>query len=111
MFRTEALKEVGLYSSHYPAAEDYDLFFRMAKRYPVANLEDRVLRYHVNPSGISLQKRRKQLWSRLRILLREFVPQYKESWLGLAKNALLLALPVPLVTRFKRLLKGRRGWL
>ncbi|GLV47211.1 glycosyl transferase [Thermus sp. LT1-2-5] len=111
MFRASVLREVGLYSEAYEAAEDFELFFRITRRYPVANLERVVLRCHVNPRGISLTKRRKQVWSRLRIMVRYFDPWVRESWLGLVKNALLLVVPVPWVRWLKQRLEGRRGWL
>jgi len=111
MLRTSVLREVGLYSDQYEAVEDYELFFRIARRYPVANLEEQVVRYHWNPRGISQTKRRRQVWNRLRVMGRYFEPRRKESWLGLAKNALLLVAPLPLVTKVKRVLEGQRGWL
>lgn len=111
MIRTSVLREVGMYSDQYKAVEDFELFFRITWRYPVANLEEIVLLCHVNPQGISLTKRRKQVWNRLRVMVRYFDPYVKESWLGLIKNALLLILPVPLVQHLKRRLEGWRGWL
>ncbi|WP_026174896.1 glycosyltransferase [Thermus igniterrae] len=110
MMRTEALKKVGLYRETYPAAEDYDLFFRLMRHYKVANLPEEVLVCRINPGGISLRKRRQQLRTRLRILAENFEPGLKESWLGLAKNLALFLAPTPLVFWAKRLLKGRGGW-
>ncbi|MEN2981531.1 MAG: glycosyltransferase [Thermus sp.] len=109
--RTEAIKAVGLYSESYPAAEDYELFFRLARRFKVANLEQEVIEYKVDPKGISLRKRRRQLLTRLRILLENFDPGLKESWLGLLKNGALLLTPTSLVGWLKGRLPGRRGWL
>lgn len=111
MLRSSALQEVGLYSEHFPAAEDYELFFRLTKRYKVANLPDVVLTYHVNPRGISLTKRRRQILSRIKVMLKYFEPRYKESWLGLMKSIILLAVPVPVVQFLKRRLARWRGWL
>ncbi|MDW8357173.1 glycosyltransferase [Thermus sp.] len=109
--RTEALRAVGLYSERYPAAEDYELFFRLVKGFKVANLDEPVVEVLVNPEGISGKKRRRQLLTRLRILLENFDPGLKESWLGLLKNGALFFTPTPLVGWLKRRLPGRRGWL
>jgi len=111
MLRTLMLREVGLYSDRYKAAEDYELFLRITRRYRVANLPEEVLICHVNPEGISLTKRRKQVWNRLRVMMRFFELRRKESWLGLLKNLLLLVIPVSWVQALKRRLESRRGWL
>ncbi|MEP0824121.1 MAG: glycosyltransferase, partial [Nitrososphaera sp.] len=67
MMRTDVLRELGGYSADYPAAEDYELFMRIVKRYSVANLDEVVLVYEVNPFSISIQKRRRQVLSRLKV--------------------------------------------
>jgi glycosyltransferase involved in cell wall biosynthesis len=111
MMRAEALREVGLYSDRFKAAEDYELFFRITRRFKVANLEEYVVLVEVNPQGISLSRRRRQVLSRLKVMLLYFDPFIKESWLGLVKNTALLFLPVPWIQELKRLLENRRGWL
>jgi len=111
MVRAWALKEVGLYSDRYKAVEDFELFFRIMRRFKVANLPGYVVKCEVNPGGISLTKRRKQVLGRLKVMLHYFDPRIKESWLGLVKNLLLLFTPVPLVQALKQRLEGRRGWL
>lgn len=111
MVRTAALREVGLYSERYPAAEDFELFCRIARRHRVANLEAEVAEVLVNPKGISGRRRRRQILTRLRILLENFDPWLKESWLGLAKNLVLLLAPTPWVQALKGRMPGRRGWL
>ncbi len=111
MMRAEVLREVGLYSDRFKAAEDYELFFRITRRFKVANLEEYVALCEVNPRGISLSKRRRQVLSRLKVMLLYFDPFLKESWLGLVKNTVLLFLPVPWIQKLKRLLENWRGWL
>lgn len=111
MMRVAALKEVGMYSDQYPAAEDYELFFRLTKRFKVANLPDVVLDYRVDPKGISLSKRRRQILSRIRVMLKYFDPARKEAWLGLLKSVVLLGVPVVFVQMLKRRLERWRGWL
>ena len=111
MIRTQALREVGPYRGGYPAGEDYELFFRLMRRYRVANLGEAVVVYQVNPRGISLQRRRAQLLSRLRVQLENFDPGLKESWLGVVKTLALLLTPWSVVQGLKRRLSGRSGWL
>lgn len=109
--RVAALREVGFYSEAYPAAEDFELFWRLARRYKVANLKQEVVEYVVSPTGISGKRRRRQILTRLRILLENFDPRVRESWLGLIKNTALLFAPTPWVQAMKQKLPGRSGWL
>ena len=92
MFRVEVIHQVGYYREEYAAAEDYDLFFRIAERFPTANLPEVLLDYEVDPRSISAQ-RRKQAISKLRILAKHFRFDMKESYYGLAASALAILLP------------------
>lgn len=111
MLRASVLRDVGLYSDRFKAAEDYELFFRIVRKYKAANLPHVVVITAWDPQGISLTKRRAQVWSRIRIMLHYFEPGRKESWLGILKNLPLLVLPLPWVISLKRRLKRFRGWL
>jgi glycosyltransferase involved in cell wall biosynthesis len=111
MIRAQALREAGPYREGYSAGEDYEIFFRLMRRYRVANLGEEVVVCQVNPKGISRQRRRAQLLSRLRVQLENFDPRLKESWLGVAKTLALLLTPWSVVQGLKRRLPGRSGWL
>jgi len=111
MLRTRVLREVGLYSDRFSAAEDYELFFRITLRNKVANLPDYVLKCRINPKGISLSRRRRQILSRLKVMLEYFDPIIKESYFGIIKNLVLLFMPVSLVQQMKRYFEKYRGWL
>ncbi len=111
MMRTDVLRELGGYSADYPAAEDYELFMRIVKRYSVANLDEVVLVCEVNPFSISIQKRRRQVLSRLKVMLRYFDPAIKESYLGILKNVFLLTLPYSFVITIKKTFFEKRGKL
>lgn len=111
MLSTQVLREIGLYSANYKAAEDYELFFRIAQNYKVANLEDEVVSVYLNPQGISAKKRQQQILSRLKVMLHYFDPLIKESYIGIIKSLALLITPINLVRAAKRILGKRRGWL
>lgn len=108
VFRMGALEMTGEYPLDVPAAEDYALFWEFAKRFPVANLPDVLIRYELDPGGISLGKRKKQLQSRLKLQWRncEYSPL---ALIGLARTLLLLALPYELVFRVKSWLRGGKS--
>jgi glycosyltransferase involved in cell wall biosynthesis len=101
MVRTQALRDAGLYSHAYPAAEDYELLRRMSKTFALANLPEFLLEYSDSQSGISVKNRRRQLIDRLRIQGKYFDPWQAKAWLGVARTLALFALP-------RRVLKAYR---
>lgn len=109
MLRIAAVREVGNYRAEYSAAEDLDLFVRLMQRYDCANLPELGLYYELNEGGISATKRRRQVSSTLRLLLRYFNPVNPYDWLGLAKNLLHLVTPYRALQRIKRLLLAPRA--
>jgi hypothetical protein len=58
LMRTEAFRSVGGYRKVVTAAEDYDLWLRMAEKFELANLRDVVLKYRIHPSQVSIRKAR-----------------------------------------------------
>lgn len=106
MFRTEVIREVGVYSVDFPAAEDYELFWRVARHAEVANIPSVLVRTRLDPAGISISRRRRQLTSKLRIQLKFFDFLEALSYVGILKTLVLLALPYSLVILIKRQLHG-----
>ena len=101
MIRASALNAVGLYSEKYPVAEDYELFRRIAQQFPVANLPIILVDMRLSPGGLSLTRRRRQLFDRFRIQLKYFRPLEIGAWVGLVKTLALFLVPRALVTKFK----------
>lgn len=54
--RRDALQRAGLYDAAFPAAEEYDLWFRMLRVAELANLPNRLLRYRVLPGSFTARK-------------------------------------------------------
>ncbi len=102
MIRTDVLKEVGLYSEDYPVAEDYELFRRITRRFPIANIPAVLVDRRLCHQGVSLTRRRKQLGDRLRIQLHYFKPQQLSAWLGVLKTCVLFCVPVALLVKIKK---------
>jgi glycosyltransferase involved in cell wall biosynthesis len=107
MFRAEIISAVGGYSCDYPAAEDYEFFWRIAKYSRVANIPRVLLVTRFNPAGVSMRRRRQQLRSRLSIQLRFFCFTEPFSYIGLAKTLALMCVPYSLVLRLKHRLSLR----
>jgi len=93
MLRASTLAEVGPYSLGYPAAEDYELFFRLLCRFDGAVLEPVTVRTLASPTGLSRARRMDQLRSRCRVQRRYFDPGEPASYMGLLKTSLLRFVP------------------
>lgn len=65
VIRKEAFLSVGGYRRLFVAAEDYDLWLRIAQRWRLANLGSVVLKYRIHPGQVSYQKLRQQTLSAL----------------------------------------------
>ena len=108
MFRTSVLRAVGRYSHDYPAAEDFEFFWRIAKRFQVANVSEVLLVTRFDRNGLSITRRRKQLRSKLRIQLENFRVAEPLSFVGVAKTLALMSVPYGGVVAIKRALtRGR----
>lgn len=53
MLRKQVIDEIGNYDEELNGAEDYDLWLRIAVTHPMVNLPNTLLKYRVNPSGVS----------------------------------------------------------
>jgi len=108
MFRTSVLRAVGKYSCDYPAAEDFDFFWRIAQRFQVANVPEVLLVTRFDRNGISVKRRKRKLRSKLRIQLENFRVGEPLSFVGVAKTLALMSVPYSGVVKLKRVLtRGR----
>ena len=109
MFRTSVLRAVGRYSYDYPAAEDFEFFWRIAKRFQVANVSEVLLVTRFDRNGLSITRRRRQLRSKLRIQLENFRVAEPLSFVGVAKTLALMSVPYGGVVAIKRALSRGRA--
>jgi glycosyltransferase involved in cell wall biosynthesis len=107
MFRTRVVDSVGMYTTSYPAAEDYEFFLRVARRHRVANLSETLLVARFDPRGVSMRRRREQLRSTLRLQLSYFEPATWTSWYGLLKTVARFLVPYSWIVSLKALQGGR----
>ena len=101
MLKGEVLKTVGKYPTQYKAAEDYAFFFEILKEFEVANIDEILVLCELNPKGISMTRRRSQIISRIKIILKHFYFGYFPI-IGLMRNLFLLVLPYRVVLTLKR---------
>lgn len=102
MFRTAALELVGRYPTDTPAAEDYAFFWRFLRVGRVANLPEVLVTYELNPTGISLSGRRRQLDSRLAVQRANDDGTWGAK-VGRARTLILRSLPYGPIYRAKRM--------
>ncbi|CAM5211881.1 hypothetical protein CDEF62S_05354 [Castellaniella defragrans] len=92
MFRGSVFEHSGRYPTTYPAAEDLALYFKIIKLFETANLPFPVVSCVIDPRGISTVKRKHQLKSRIRLILKNFDGS---SWafIGLFRAVITYFLP------------------
>jgi glycosyltransferase involved in cell wall biosynthesis len=61
MFRKICTEEVGMYREKVGPSEDYDLWFRIAERFDVANLPVPLQKFRINSQGVTVARRFEQL--------------------------------------------------
>jgi glycosyltransferase involved in cell wall biosynthesis len=103
MFKQQVLKDIGFYSYDFPAAEDYDYFFKIIKKYKAENHPEILLKVLIDPQGISNLKRKRQIKSKLRIIWKH---RYFGVYpiFGLVRNGLLYLFPRNIVVAVRKLL-------
>ena len=106
MFRSSAVREIGFYPSDYDALEDYAYFFEFTKRYATSNVPMVLIKYEVSSRSVSTVKRRQQVQSRIRLILKNFYFGWYPIY-GLIRNSLLLFLPRSATTTVKKILWNR----
>lgn len=102
LFRSSLINCCGLYPINYPAAEDYAFFSAVCRSHECANLPEVVVSVFVSPGGISSVRRKQQIVSRLRIMLKYFDWNFLAVW-GILRTCLLYATPRKLTVLLRAL--------
>ena len=100
MFRIEVLKDIRFYPSGYDHAEDYAFFHEILKKYRGANLQEYLTLSEINTHGISLGNRKKQLVSRLKVIV-NYSPFNWYSFYGIVRTLMLLVTPYKFIENVK----------
>jgi len=96
----------GLYSEHYPAAEDYDLFRRLLQNGNGGNSQSILVIKRLNARGISLSKRGTQIRSTLSVQLNYFQFLSIYSYIGIAASLVRYFLPTGLLLKYKKRIRS-----
>jgi cellulose synthase/poly-beta-1,6-N-acetylglucosamine synthase-like glycosyltransferase len=101
MIRTSALRAFGGYRDRYPLGEDYDLFWRIAERYPCINLPEVLVTRLETPRSLTYVHRRISCRVRATIQWQHFRWNDPNAWLGLMRSAAMVFLPFRLAQAVK----------
>ena len=93
MLRAAAVRQAGLYDGRFGHAEDYELYFRIARSHALVNLDDIVVRYEVSPAQTSQAKWKRQVLFRLKAQLAHFRPLDPWSAAGVLRSLALILVP------------------
>ena len=94
LIRSRVFEVLKGYSEAYPAAEDFDLLWRAQKAgFKLTNLPEVLLIKEETPGSISQKRRRRQVWSRLRIQWANRDLSKRVCWKGLVRTAIIWVLP------------------
>lgn len=107
IFRSEILDTIGLYPTDAPAAEDYAYFFKIIQKYPASNIQESLVDCIIDPNGISTLKRKRQIKSRMEVIIKNFAMN-KYAIYGLIRSAILLHTPRSFTIFLKTFFKSGR---
>jgi glycosyltransferase involved in cell wall biosynthesis len=106
MIRASALQTIGFYNTSYPNTSDYELLYRLTRKFESANLPEVLIKKENNPASLSLGKRRRGLKLRLRVQLMQFRFLSLRSYLGVMTTLAFICIPY----RFILAIKEWRGY-
>lgn len=101
MFKVEAINDIGYYPLDRKAAEDYAYFYQFVQKFKTANIAKVLLDCEINPNGISLKSRKKQIKSRIKIILDNF-KHNPNTYYGLIRNIVIYIIPYKFIEFLKR---------
>jgi hypothetical protein len=93
VYRASVLREVGFYSDVYKAAEDYEMFLRIASQHEIGVVDEPLVTWVMRRTGISMRNARVQAISRLRVQIRYFRWTHWRSYYGAASTVATLLMP------------------
>jgi glycosyltransferase involved in cell wall biosynthesis len=102
MFRRSTYNSAGGYPRDFPAAEDFALFRKMCTLQSASNLGQILVNCQTGDGGISDSNRKRQLLSRIRLLVRYFDFHPLSVW-GIARAYVQLLTPRSLTTRLRQI--------
>ena len=112
MIRRTVFEKVGLYDESFPYAQDYELWFRVARHFKLANLPEFLMMRRYEMKNISVALERQQIKCAVRARLKAIregqYPRY--CYIYVVKPALALVTPAPVGNWIRRHILKSRKW-
>lgn len=105
MYRLSSALEVGGYPLGFEAREDHEFFWRMLGVGRGRNLQSIEIVVVWSEQGISAVRRKRQVWTGIRIIARRWRTNPVRASVGVGRNLVLLAAPVRVLALVKRLVR------
>lgn len=105
MFRLSSAIDVGGYPLGFDAREDHEFFWRLLGEGRGYNLQSIEIVVVWSKSGISAVRRRRQVWTGIRIIARRWRASPVRASIGVVRNLILLAVPVRVLAMVKRIVR------
>ncbi len=103
LINIEVFEELQMYNPKYTrAAQDYDLFFRITKKYKTGNYPEALIDYTVSANSISSKRRKLQVKHRILIILDNFYFGFYPIY-GLIRSVLLYFVSRETANKLKKL--------
>lgn len=106
IFRAEIVDAVGKYPINYKSAEDFAFFTTILKHYKGANINESLVIIELNNRGISVTARKKQVESRIRVLIENYHFGFRSTY-GIIRSYILYYTPYTFIQKIKKLLYKR----
>jgi glycosyltransferase involved in cell wall biosynthesis len=108
MLRKAAIIDAGLYDETWRFAQDYELYFRIAKKWEIANVPEVLLKYRETENSITVDKNRKQVEFALKAKLKALREGQYSKWnyIHLLRLYISWLIPVGLKRAAKKLIVG-----
>jgi glycosyltransferase involved in cell wall biosynthesis len=108
MYRASSIPRIGYYKESFKYAEEYEVQRRIERIGVLDCLEDVLVIYTKNSEGISIARRRSQLFARLRIQWLYFDPREAAAYKGLLRTLVTMLVPASIWSRLSQFYWQRR---
>jgi glycosyltransferase involved in cell wall biosynthesis len=105
MWRADVIGKAGNYPYTFPHAEDYGFFYQILNKGKAAIIPLDLVICEINPNSISVNHRREQYKSRIRVV-KQYGKNRLFSLIGVLKLRLLLLIPYKIIIQTKRFIYG-----
>lgn len=104
VIRSSSVRRLGNYSEQFPLAQDYEMLLRYSRLGVVDCIEEPLIDYIEDPSGLTAKRRKRQLSMRLKAQILHRQPMSMKWYMGILRTLVTISLPFPVakyVTRFQ----------